>query len=261
MSTPIERYYIKRRRVWVKRDDLFCKTPPVAKTRGLRRLLKRLVREKCGLVGCFQSRVSDVGHAVAVVAREFPGIEVLVGVVGGPGGGVSSATTHARALGAEVVLLKPNVGNVCHAQISRIVQRRNGFMIPFGFEFREAVEGVEHEARSVDEKLSAGGTVVLCCGSGVTLAGLLRGLPGRPRKVLAVSCGRTEKRIAACVARHATWDKQLIEFVPPIMPYAIPCDCPCPFPCNRFYDRKAWRVLTERMSELTQPVLFWNVGG
>jgi hypothetical protein len=150
--------------------------------------------------------------------------------------------------------------NVCYAQTKRVVEERGGYMIPFGFEFPEAVQGVADEASTVPPELSASGTVIVCCGSGITLAGLCKGLQGRPARFVGVSCGRTSAKIRACLDRQDIGKNQPIELVEPWMPYREPCFVDCPFPSDAFYDKKAWAYLISNIESMQDPLLYWNVG-
>lgn len=132
-------------------------------------------------------------------------------------------------------------------------------MLPFGLECREAVLAVAREAATVPVEL-ASGTIVLCCGSGVTLAGLLTGLAASPKKIIGLSSGRSLGKIRACVQRYVNEIPHQLELLPARMPYDSVSSTRCPFPAHPNYDLKAWQLLKECVSELAQPVLFWNIG-
>ena len=57
-------------------------------------------------------------------------------------------------------------------------------------------------ASRVPASILRNGTVVVCCGSGVTLADLLRGLSPMPRHVVGVSSERSLDKIRQCVRKH-----------------------------------------------------------
>jgi hypothetical protein len=132
-------------------------------------------------------------------------------------------------------------------------------MIPFGLECPEAVAGVEEEAATVPPS-TAGGTLVLCCGSGVTLAGLLLGLPVRPRRIIGLSSGRSIQKIEACLRHFAGPLPTGLEILPAAVPYSVALEVACPFPSHPHYDLKAWDLLQTRLDDLQDPVLFWNTG-
>jgi 1-aminocyclopropane-1-carboxylate deaminase/D-cysteine desulfhydrase-like pyridoxal-dependent ACC family enzyme len=133
-------------------------------------------------------------------------------------------------------------------------------MLPFGLECAEAVRAVAGEASSVPIEAVQGGTVVISAGSGVTLAGLLLGLRATPERLIAISSGRSISKISACVRRYVRQLPRFVDILEPRYPYDIALDYPCPFPSHPNYDRKAWKYLVENVSQLQEPILFWNVG-
>jgi len=132
-------------------------------------------------------------------------------------------------------------------------------MLPFGLECREAVAAVALEAARTPSDL-ARGTIVVCCGSGVTLAGLIKGLPVAPAKIVAVSSGRSLARIRACLLRYVEEVPPAVELLPAIMAYDAVPQLQCPFPSHPNYDLKAWWLLIREIGRLEDPVLFWNIG-
>ena len=105
-----------------------------------------------------------------------------------------------------------------------------------------------------------GGTLLVCCGSGVTLAGLLNGLNDLPARIVAVSSGRSLERIKRCVKRYVTRLPSNIEFVPAQLPYSTLSSWPCPFPTHPNYDLKVWQYLDDHIDLYADPILFWNIG-
>ena len=260
-ATPIERHRVNRRDVFVKRDDLYGihPAPPLAKLRGLRLVLARLHEEGERLVGCWDTRVSKLGQGVAAAVREFPEMCAIVSYPTRKGAGIPAAIELAAGMGAEVFTMRGNRINICFSQARRHVEERGGVMLPFGLECEEAVQGVAREAARTPRPLAAG-TVVLSSGSGVTLAGLLAGLPAMPRRIVGVSSGRSPDKIMACVRRHLGRIPAELEILPASMPYSETPEFDCPFPTHPNYDLKAWKHLIENLRAWEDPVLFWNIG-
>jgi hypothetical protein len=260
-KTPIEVHSVGDRSVLVKREDLYGlpPAPPLGKLRGLRRLLHRIHGEGHRLVGCWDTRVSKLGQGVAAASRELPDLHCIVAYPRLKGGSDPDPIRRACELGAEVFAAPAGRINVSFARARAFVSARGGLMLPFGLECPEAVLGVEEEAATVPQE-ACGGTLVLCCGSGVTLAGLLRGLPRRPRRILGLSSGRSVQRIEACVRLHAGPLPAGTELLPATIPYSVAVDVACPFPSHPHYDLKAWQLLKTRLYDLPDPVLFWNIG-
>ncbi len=132
-------------------------------------------------------------------------------------------------------------------------------MLPFGLDCREAVDEVAAEARRVPGEVIEGGTILLCCGSGVTLAGLLVGLAAAPARIIGVSAGRSVAAIKACVQKYSNIPENL-ELHSAELPYSQTVLVQCPFPSHPNYDLKAWKFLLDNLDRLQEPILFWNIG-
>lgn len=260
-QTPLEVHRVGSVPVSVKRDDLYGRppAPPLGKLRGLRRVLRDRFESGIRLVGCWDTRVSRLGEGLAVACHEFPGLRAIVSYPTRVGVPVPEWVERAQRVGAVAIPVRGNFIRVCHAQARRQVEALGGSMLPFGLECRESVLSVAHEAARLPVEI-ASGTVVLSCGSGVTLAGLLLGLPSRPRRVIGVSAGRSPARIRACVERYVASVPEFVEVRAAAMPYDQRATVPCPFPAHPNYDLKAWQYLCEHIATLPPPVLFWNIG-
>lgn len=134
-------------------------------------------------------------------------------------------------------------------------------MLPFGIECDEAAESVAAEAARLPRDLVDKATVVLSCGSGVTLGGLLRGLPVTPKKIIGVSSGRSVDQIKRCIVRHQHVMPSYVELIAPSIPYYEAPKLQCPFPCHPHYDLKAWEHLIQHLYRYDDTLIFWNVGG
>lgn len=260
--TPMEIHRVMGREVFVKREDLYgippC--PPLAKLRGIRGLLARLYEGGTRLVGCWETGVSRVGEGVVVTCQGWPGMRTVVFYAVRKKAPEPECAHRIRELGSEIEGIPVNTLSVCWAQARRRIEARGGTMIPFGIECEEAVEEVAREAATIPLDRICGGTLVLCCGSGVTLAGLLRGLPVLPARIIGVSAGRSVPKIAQCIRRHVGALPSIVELCPAVMPYAHALEFQCPFPSHPHYDLKAWKHLLEHLPTYADPVLFWNIG-
>jgi 1-aminocyclopropane-1-carboxylate deaminase/D-cysteine desulfhydrase-like pyridoxal-dependent ACC family enzyme len=261
--TPIETWEIAGHSVFVKRDDLFARppAPPIAKLRGLRNILSGLKEEGHTLVGCFEASRSRIGHGLAAACAHIGGISCIVAYAAIQNRPIPVSILEAKRLGARVLPIRNNFVAICHRQATHLVELEGGWMIPFGFDCREAVEAVASEAARVPAELVRDGTVVVPCGSGVTLAGILRGLPARPDRILGVSVGRSRDAIVRCLRRHMVTKFDGMEIREPRRLYRDSATVPCPFPCDVHYDLKAWEVLSSEIDTLRPPILFWNIGG
>lgn len=247
--------------VFVKREDLYGipPAPPLGKLRGLRVVLRRMSAERVRLVGCWDTRVSRLGHGLAAVCKEYPHMRSLVSYPEKRGADVPVSIREAGALGAIVLPLRGNHVSICYSQARKHVEKMGGRMLPFGMDCLEAVDAIAQEARRTPPEISTG-TVVLSAGSGVTLAGLLMGLPNRPRKIIAISSGRSIGKIVSCLRKYLPSLPAYVSLREPILPYDVESRADCPFPAHPNYDLKAWDYLSKNVRRLKQPVLFWNIG-
>jgi 1-aminocyclopropane-1-carboxylate deaminase/D-cysteine desulfhydrase-like pyridoxal-dependent ACC family enzyme len=260
--TPIEVYRVSGTNVFVKREDLYGSppAPPLGKLRGLRAVIAARYRDGARLVGCWDTRVSRLGEGLAAIATDFPGLRTIVGYPVKQGERLPSSVAAAHCLGAEILPLRGNVTPICYAQARRRIESQGGYMLPFGLDCEAAVQAVAAEAAGTPERLLKGGTLVLCAGSGVTLSGLLRGLPVQPRRIVALSSGRAIRTLRACVQRHCGSVPKHVSLRKAGLPYYAVPNARAPFPTHPNYDLKAWALLTKEIVSYRSPVLFWNIG-
>jgi hypothetical protein len=260
--TPIEEHNVRGRLVYVKREDLYGQypAPPLGKLRGMRAVVRTLYNDGVRLIGCWDTRVSRLGEGLAALASEFDGLRTIVGYPVKALESVPFQITAAKQLGSTIMPLRGNVTPICFAQAKRRVERLGGTMLPFGLECEAAVAAVAIEATLTPVSLLENGTLVLCVGSGVTLAGLLRGLPVLPERIIALSSGRSLRTIRSCLQRHVGPLPRQLSLIEALMPYYASPRIAAPFPCHPNYDLKAWMLLTRCLKNLESPVLFWNIG-
>lgn len=260
--TPIEEYAIDSMVVFVKREDLvgIPPAPPLGKLRGLMRILQRLHRDGVRTVGCWDTRVSKLGVGVAAAVGQFESMRAIIGYPALRGMPAPSHLALAAQLGAELYPTVPNRAQICFSVTRKYVEKSGGTILPFGLECVEAVRAVAQEASSLRVSGVLQGTLLLSCGSGVTLAGLLNGLPALPRRIIGLSSGRSIDRIRRCLLRHVSGLPDCLELRAADMPYDATVDIDCPFPSHPNYDRKAWALLLREGTRWPQPVLFWNIG-
>ncbi len=263
-STPIETYKIGAVPVHVKRDDLFAlpPAPQLGKLRGLRAVLPRLRSEGRFHIGCFEAHHSQVGVAVAAACANEVGFSCTVVYPQFGNAPLRETVLQAKSLGAQVVPVRGNHVPINHNQAKKIVEAGGGWMIPFGFEFEEAVQAVSTEARLTPSEFVNDGTVIVPCGSGVTLAGVVKGLWDRANLFVGVSVGRSSRGIVRCLRASGIGDLSSVEIIEPKRSYGEKCESSAPFPCDEYYDLKAWSYLSSDISKFKDaPILFWNVGG
>lgn len=279
VNTPVEKYQVKGREVFVKREDL-CVPPPgptFSKVRGLLKRLQLLKDKGYKTVGYTESSISMAGWGVAWLAPKVG----LKAVIFDPQYSTKSRRlkhldvldfhrSKWKELGAEIIPVKAGMVKVNYYICKKILKERypNSIMLPLGLPFEETID---ETARISDQYKAKFKTVVVCVGSGTITAGLLRGLcpgssiygimcrsgdPVKKRKDIIIKSGRAEGNVESLV------DPVPIEFecIDPGWKYTDRSKAEAPFPCHPYYDLKAWEWLVENITTLEDPILFWNIG-
>ena len=260
-QTPIERHELDGQVVFVKREDLYGKppAPPLAKLRGARLLLNRLYCEGVRHVGTWDTPVSRLGHGIAAVCSTMPDMQCLVSYPTARNRPVPEGVQMAERLGATVLPVRGGRISISFAAARREVIARGATMLPFGLDCGEAVEGVAQEARRTPLEYFDGGTLVVTCGSGVTLAGLLLGLRGLPSRIVGLSSGRSLRMIERTITKYTSIPGN-VALHEATDRYSAMSQSSCPFPSHPNYDRKTWAFLADRIHRYNPPILFWNIG-
>ena len=261
-STPIEEYVVQGRCIYVKREDLCAPPPypPLGKLRGLASVVDDFLAQGFLTIGCWDTRVSKLGIGLAAAMQDVDGGKALFCYPQLKGRPVPSNAIESERLGAEVIPMRGNHVSICVAQARKIIEDRGGKMLPFGLECEAAVSAVEQEARLIPHDLVSGGTLVVSCGSGVTVSGLIRGLPCKPDQITGLSSGRSVANLQRCIRKHVGGIPSNLQLVPALVPYDMALEVDCPFPSHPNYDLKAWQYMIEHLGEMKDPVLFWNIG-
>ena len=163
--TPVE---IKEG-VWLKRDDLYR----VAGVRGgkvrtcYNLALKAKEKESSCLITA-SSRSSPQCLIVAAIAKHF-GMSARIHT---PSGKHMPEMISAKELGAEIIQHKAGYNTVICA--AALAEANGGYLIPFGMECWEAVEGTRNQVRNIlDIPINR---IIVPVGSGMSLCGILWGL-------------------------------------------------------------------------------------
>lgn len=183
--TPIE----ARGDVRVKRDDLFAVGGVAGgKVRTCLALARAGIAaaegQPIGLVTA-GSRASPQVNIVAHIARHL-GVPARCHT---PTGQLSPEVIAARDAGAEIVQHKAGYNNVIVARARADAAERGWVEIPFGMECAEAIKQTRHQVGNVPADVRR---IVMPCGSGMSLAGVLWGLVDAGRhdvEILAVQVG------------------------------------------------------------------------
>lgn len=183
--TPVD--WIPGPDVWVKRDDAFA----FAGVRGGKVRTCRVLSEGATGLVTAGSRQSPQANIVAQIARRL-GVPCRVHT---PEGELSPELLAARDAGAEIVQHPAGYNNVIVARAREDAAARGWREIPFGMECEEAVRQTSAQVRNLPDDARR---LVVPCGSGMSLAGILHGLcaTGNEIPVVAVVVGADpEKRL------------------------------------------------------------------
>lgn len=237
--TPIER----AGSIWIKRDDAFC----IGGGRGGKvRTCWSLAQGAPGLVTA-GSRASPQVNIVAQIARKL-GIPCRVHT---PEGELSPEVRMAQAAGAEVVQHKAGYNNVIVARARDDAKAQGWVNIPFGMECKEAVLRTADQVRDLPDGVKR---IVMPVGSGMSLAGVLRGLKNAGKEIPVVG-----------VVVGADPTKRLDQYAPgwrtqaTLVPSGLPYERPAP--------KQDWEgvaldpIYESKCLPFLQPDdLFWIVG-
>jgi len=276
-NTPIEKYEVKGKAIYVKREDLSSPFPGPAnaKCRGIERFLQELVEEDIRKVGVLDTRISRVGWIVAWLVKEKKyDIEVFDFYPKYKDDtGLRFAQKMAKYFGARLVPQPAGRDWYRYALARRHMKEIGGIMLPDKLRFIGATLAVAEEVQQVEEELLRG-TIVVSVGSGTILSGVIKGLADRgivPNLVVGPLCAseatiKSRKRYIAKLLESDWKAKVLFKhrtlLVPSRWSYFEPLRfVKTPFPCDPYYDRKAWIWLLKNLNRLPEPILFWNIGG
>lgn len=266
-NTPIEKYNIKGYDVFVKREDLSAKPPlpPFSKVRGLSTHLIDLKTSGVSVVGYCETSISMAGIGIAVIGNIL-GMRV---VIFNP---IYKETPPTLAIhreqwkywNAEIIDIKAGMAKVNYNISRNILKQMYGdkaIMLPLGLPLTSTILATESEANL----LKGFPTVVVNIGSGTICSGLYRGfsektvvygIMGRTGNVFKKYC-KIRGEDEGIFSQRSFPDLRVID---PGYEYTQAVDVSAPFPCNKYYDAKAWLWLTENISRLIKPILFWNIG-
>ena len=281
--TPIQEFTLGKQIVSVKREDLACLPPgpPFAKVRGLYSVLQKEKKRGITTFGYMETSVSMAGWGLSYFCQKM-GLKAVIfypKYKKGEKDNQKDQFEQWKRFGAEVLPLeKPNrlMINWYRGRILLLNKYPNAIMLPQGLPFEETIQSVAEEIVRDYKIFENIKTIVVCVGSGVMCAGILRGISlindlyniRVKLTVLGILISpkdrKTMKRKILKMAK--VFESNFFSFPGKIevinagYQYTDIEDCKCPFPCNIYYDRKAWKWLNDNIAEIEKPLLFWNIG-
>lgn len=273
-NTPVQRFLVSGREVWVKREDLCTESPgpPFSKCRGLYAHLKRLYKSGIRVVGYVETPISMAGWGVAWLGQKL-NMKVVIfdpQYVGDPPSSILIHRKRWKEFHPTIVPVK--AGRTCINQhyAKQWMEHNypgNGMVLPTGIPSKETVSETALEWFRTEDGFHPD-CVVVCVGSGTICAGLLKGMEKSDVKLIGVMAyGSNDSRKLQEIYDKAGLHyngffacKLPFRIYNPNYEYTEAAEGSCPFPCHSYYDLKAWRWLVDNLDKLNGKVLFWNIG-
>ena len=204
-GTPIERVGD----AWVKRDD-YAADGLGAKGRAINKIIDDNPGIDVLVTGGSRHSVQIIVAARICQKRK---IRCRIHV---PSGADTQEVKEAEAVGAEIIRHKPGYSSVIATRSKTDAEDLSAIFIPLGLECDDAIELVAKQSRLIPNHITR---VVVCGGSGITAAGILKGTEGRNIRVVVAEVGaNTMSRIS----KYAAGNEDRVEIKPAISPYDKP---------------------------------------
>jgi 1-aminocyclopropane-1-carboxylate deaminase/D-cysteine desulfhydrase-like pyridoxal-dependent ACC family enzyme len=278
-NTPIEEYFVKDHKIFVKREDLACignEGPHFAKVRGLYKVLKKYKKLGINTVGYMETTVSRAGHGISYFCKKLGMKAVIFKPVykdGKPRNEQVKQEEQWKKFGAEIIPIQATRLTINFYQAKKILLKKypNAVMLPQGLPFEETVEEVSKQVIKDKKIMKKVKTVVSCIGSGTMAAGIIRGcatLKIYPKYYGIIVAQKNLKKTKKKIYNIAKLEQDgffissfvNVELIDAGYVYTKKEMCDCPFPANVYYDRKAWCWLMKNIDKLKTPIIFWNIG-
>ena len=266
-NTPLELYNIKGRDVWVKRDDLLGDgtiLPPWGKMAAVYQLVKKYVDKNKPL-----THLSVDGSWTAWV---------LAAICDNLGIEFYASYPDSKKISQEYLSMigelfpktkfnpvRPNMMKIMYNSLKLQANKNNWQMLPYAFDHDYYKDSLKERIKQYNDF----DNLVVSSGSGVTLAGLVKGFYGD--EVVNGFFEKSNKKVwTTCVSSVDSISRKLkssgihlpinirkseYDFNDRLDGYSAP------FPCNQFWDIKQWKWLEENIDTLDGSILFWNIGG
>jgi 1-aminocyclopropane-1-carboxylate deaminase/D-cysteine desulfhydrase-like pyridoxal-dependent ACC family enzyme len=259
--------------IWVKREDLSCLPPgpPFAKIRGLEAFLKKNTDK---VIGYVETQISMAGWGTAFLCKKMN----IPAVIFYPDYKTPAITSERLVLefhkerwsefGARLVPVKAGRLKILHYMAVRQMKEEyedKALTLPLYLPLPETADEVAKELEATFP-LDKFKSVVMCVGSGVMIAGVLRGLSmiGLDIPVYGVFIRHHDdidkKREEIIRRSNVMFGGGNFKLINTDYEYLQSLDTIAPFNCNPYYDIKAWKWLIDHIKDIETPVLFWNIG-
>lgn len=265
-NPPIEKYKIKDKTVFVKRDDLMGdgeEFPPWGKLTGIRSLLKANILDRNKPLIHLSVYGSWSGWALSRLTKEegyefimaYPDVKKMPDYI----------LQIAESNGARLYPLKPNMMRILYNRVGKIARENGWQRLPYAFNNEAYISHMYSRLKSVLSDLSPT-YLIVSTGSGVTSVGFIRaffeneGFFIKDKEFHSVAMASPNSIKKVLVDRHAYNSKVFL--YPTEYDFYDRMDWyEAPFPCNDFWDKKSWYWLESNIDRFDGDILFWNLGG
>tara|TARA_Y100000310_G_scaffold324127_1_gene385601 strand:+ start:1059 stop:1871 length:813 start_codon:yes stop_codon:yes gene_type:complete len=264
-NTPLEKYTLKARDVYVKRDDLHngdLDLPPWAKIEGVRQLLTSELIDKDKPVAHLTVRGSYTGWVLSHYGREY-GYDIRI-AYGNSKNYPRESLDKIESYGTTLVPLRPNMMRIVYNSLGKLAEKEGWQRLPYAFDHSIYHEYWKNKIKEFCKENDFDNLVILG-GSGVTSIGMIKGFLDTEnfimeKKVYLISTST----IASVKNKLKEWETYFPTNVfindTPYDFYDEMEDYKTPFPCNPYWDKKAWWWLEQNIEKIDGSILFWNIG-
>lgn len=271
IQTPIEEYFLKGKKVYVKRDDLVgdgVNFPRWAKIEGIRRILESDYIDKSKPLTHLSVYGSWTGWVLSRLCKEY-GIEFISSYPDSKSY-PPEILEIIKGNGAKLNPLKPNMMKLLENKLGGIAQKNGWQQLPYAFNHPTYVNYMQSRMKEVLAEQDFDHLVV-SIGSAVTASGLIReflqytswkDILKNKRQVHTITMSSIEstKKI---LNENKAGDLNNIHIYKSDFAFDNMMDdiTEYPFDMNEFWERKMWYWLEQNIEKLDGKILFWNIGG
>lgn len=267
-NTPIEKYKLQGRTIYVKREDLSCPVPgpPFSKMRGVVEHISNRPENVFGVLDTYHSKAGwAVAYACKMMKRKC--INFYPVYKADNPSELRNPQIQSKRLGAKLYAVPAGRSFILYNRARTLLQQEapGAYLMPNALKLAESIEATadEVERSSKEIKRIKPQHVVVSISSATIAAGVLTGLTRiglHPAIWLHEGYSREESAVRKYLGDVVKgFDVHIVD-----EGYAYkdtaPKEFTAPFPCNPWYDLKAYHWLSNKIDQLDGNVLFWNVG-
>ncbi len=262
-NTPIERYEIKNKTIFVKREDLCIAEAKFSKLRGVYSHLEKRLEKYIGVLDSYHSKA---GWGVSYLCSRLNKQCVVFYPEYKNEPGYRESQKNALRFGAVLEPLLAGRSCILYYRAKKLLKEKylDSYMIPNALKLQESIDETRKEVGNTPIRFFENFTWIVSISSGTIAIGVIKGLIENKAKVkviLHMGYSRSELAVMKYLSKHIKDIGSLdIKLVDEKYGYKDKVEEICPFPCNKYYDLKAWKWLINNDELLGKNILFWNIG-